>query len=211
MVYDLLFDQNIILNVTGNTDGCRDDFDALFGFGFYIDHYSRNVSIQNNTVSGATVHGILYQNSTGQISNNTLYNNSRTYPYIGAQIYLTGSPTLISSMTDNILFGLRSQAFTLGTADANRINSADYNFYFNPYRPDSIYVSGSKTLTTWQNLSGQDSHSKEAWYSLSPGDPPRSTLFVNSKNEGDMINLGDRAYRDVDQERYFGHLILRLS
>ncbi|MAT41676.1 MAG: hypothetical protein CL609_04990 [Anaerolineaceae bacterium] len=208
MVYDLIFDQNIILNVTGNTDGCRDDFDALFGFGFYIDHYSRNITIQDNTVSGATVHGILYQNSTGQISNNTLYNNSRTYPYIGAQIYLTGSPTFISSMGDNILFGLRSQAFTLGAADTNRINSADYNFYFNPYRSDSIYVSGSKTLTAWQNLSGQDSHSKEAWYSLSPGDPPRSTLFVNSKNEGEMINLGDRAYRDVDQQRYYGQVYL---
>ena len=40
-VHDLLFDENIILNTSGNTNGCHTTYRAEFGFGLYIDHYSR--------------------------------------------------------------------------------------------------------------------------------------------------------------------------
>jgi hypothetical protein len=53
-----------------------------------------------------------------------------------------------------------------------------------------------------------DNHSKQAWYALNPGDPPRSTLFVNQEKNGTMINLGEKAYRNVNQQRYFGQVYL---
>ena len=40
-VHDLLFDENLILNTSGNTDGCNTTYREEFGFGLYIDHNSR--------------------------------------------------------------------------------------------------------------------------------------------------------------------------
>ena len=45
-VHDLTFNENIIVDIPGNTNGCRNDFDALFGFGLYIDNFSRDISSQ---------------------------------------------------------------------------------------------------------------------------------------------------------------------
>ncbi len=202
-VYDLVFEENVINNVIGNTDGCRDDFDALFGFGFYIDNYSRNITINQNTVTGATVHGVLYQRSTGQMYGNVLYGNSRTYPYNGAQVYLTGSPTYLASFQNNTMYALRSGAYTLGLPSTSVLGSSDHNYYFNPYNQRSISFSGGKTLAEWQAASGKDANSTEAWFSLTDGDDPLSTLFVNQESTGQTINLGDLAYLDLDQQDYY--------
>lgn len=207
-VYDLVFEGNIINNVIGNTDGCRDDFDVLFGFGLYIDHYSRNITINDNTIMGATVHGVLYQNSTGQMRGNTLYGNSRTYPYIGAQVYLGSSPTYVTVFEDNIVYALRSGAYTLAVQNASVLGSADHNFYFNPYNQRSVYLSGAKTLSEWQATTGKDANSSQAWFFLDGDDEPLSTLFLNQENTGKTINLGELAYLDVSQQAFYGTLYL---
>ncbi len=113
-VHDLLFYENIILDTIGNTDGCLSTYDALFGFGLYIDNYSRDVTISSNTIISSTASGILYQNSTGSITANTLYNNSRGSMY-SAQINLTSSPTYVASQTNNVLYSLRQNAWTLAS------------------------------------------------------------------------------------------------
>ncbi len=91
-VHDLLFRENIIVDTIGNTDGCNTTYDPLFGFGLYIDNYSRDVTVTGNSIISSTVAGILYQNSTGVITGNTLYNNSSGSMYSG-QVVLTASPT----------------------------------------------------------------------------------------------------------------------
>ncbi len=102
-VHDLSFTDNIILDTIGNTDGCRSDFKALFGFGLYIDNFSRDISITGNTIQGSTAAGILIQNSTAGINGNTLYNNASGSMYTG-QVVITGSPSLVNTLWDNVFY-----------------------------------------------------------------------------------------------------------
>ena len=75
-VHDIQILNNIILNTIGNTDGTQSGFRTLFGFGLYIDMNSASVTSSGNTIANSTADGILYQNSTGTIQNNTLFNNA---------------------------------------------------------------------------------------------------------------------------------------
>ena len=153
-VHDLLFYENIILDTIGNTDGCLSTYDALFGFGLYIDNYSRDVTISSNTIISSTASGILYQNSTGSITANTLYNNSRGSMY-SAQINLTSSPTYVASQTNNVLYSLRQNAWTLATANRDRIGVSDYNYFFNPYLSQSHLRARHQILIPMASLQRQ--------------------------------------------------------
>ncbi|HNT23910.1 MAG TPA: hypothetical protein PKM21_06075 [Anaerolineales bacterium] len=210
-VHDLSFTQNMIINTIGNTDGCRDDFDALFGFGFYIDNYSRNIVISGNTVIGSTAHGILFQNSTGTADNNTLYNNGDNPDYEAGQLYITNGwddPSYVSSSTGNIFFGLRPQARTLAAGSPERLGVSDHNVYFHPYRTNHIYAGGEYSLASWQSASGQDGHSSEHWYTQAAGEEPRSLIFYNDTPQTQAFDLGSIYYFDLDQKPVFGSLSL---
>jgi hypothetical protein len=76
-VYNVTINNNTIVDTLGNTHGCRSDFDPLFGFGIYIDNFSRNVTVRGNSVTNSTANGILFQNSTGSMTGNMLYNNGK--------------------------------------------------------------------------------------------------------------------------------------
>lgn len=207
-VHNLTFNENIIVNTIGNTDGCHSDFDTLFGFGFYIDHYSRDISLSDNTVISGTVHGILFQNSTGTVTGNTLYNNSRTYPYAGAQVYVGNSPAYVSTHTDNILFNLSENARTLSVNALAGLGSSNNNYFFSPYRDAHIRSNGDRTLTGWQTYSGEDGFSTEHWYTQDSGEPPISHIFYNDSGQNQTIDLGNVIYVDLDQTPVWGSLTL---
>jgi parallel beta-helix repeat protein len=100
----------------------------LFGIGIYIDNAADDITIANNTVIGSTIDGILMQNSRGTIAGNTVYNNNAGSMSRG-QIGLYGSPTQVSSLSNNILYGLNyidpfTFAKTLHTESANAGNIA---------------------------------------------------------------------------------------
>ena len=206
--HDLLFDENLILNTSGNTNGCHATYRAEFGFGLYIDNYSRNVTITSNTIVSSTVSGILYQNSTGVMTGNTLYNNSRGTMY-SSQVTLTDSPTYISQQTGNILYSLQETALTLYAADSERLGTSDGNYYFNPYLEENIQVDNAYSLAGWQAYSGKDASSKDAWFSLSPGESPNSVIFYNDTSVAKTINLGYTLYQDLDQIPVYGNLVLQ--
>ncbi len=208
-VHNLTFQQNIILDTTGNTDGCHSTYIELFGFGLYIDHYSRDITITGNTIISSTVHGILYANSTGSVTDNTLYNNSRTWPYDGGQLYVGGSPAYVATHQGNILFGLNSNARTLAANDAGRLGTSDSNAFFNPYQAQHIRAASvNRSLASWQSYSGKDAHSTGAWYSQVAGQPPRSRIFYNDTAAPKDFDLGDRAYLDLNQQPVIGSLTL---
>ncbi|NUM49089.1 MAG: right-handed parallel beta-helix repeat-containing protein, partial [Anaerolineales bacterium] len=206
-VYNLTFQGNMLFNTIGNTDGCHTTYSAPFGFGLYIDHYSKDIVSTGNTITGSTSHGILYQDSTGQITNNTLYDNASGSAY-AAQIALTGAPTFVSPMSGNVMYSLKTTAWTLSAADADRMANSNGNYFFNPYLPQHINVSGAKTLAEWQTFSGQDSNSVENWFQQSLGDDPLSTIFYNIFDTTTQIDLGGTQYLDLDQNPVVGTLIL---
>jgi hypothetical protein len=207
-VYNLQFEGNLILDTLGNTDGCRSDFDPLFGFGLYIDNFSRDVSLNGNSVINSTATGVLFQNSTGSLTGNTLYNNGYAYNW-AAQAWLTGSPSAISSQQGNILYSLNPNGWTLSLENPALLGASDHNYFFNPYRPAHIRAAGDKTLAGWQSYSGKDGASKEAWFSLSIGEPPNSRLFINDTPQPQVIDLGGYQYLDLDQQPVAGSLVMQ--
>ncbi len=206
-VHDLSFDHNLILNTLGNTDGCIETYKPLFGFGLYIDHYSRDVSITGNTLVNATVGGILYQNSTGTVQDNVLYNNSSGSMY-SAQVVVGGSPARLDQHSGNVLYALNEIARTLSASSGGGLASSDHNYFFHPYAAAHISAEGSKTLAEWQAYSGQDANSVESWFSLNPGEPPLSQIFYNDTSDPQTIDLGGTVYLDLDQKVVSGSLTL---
>lgn len=212
---DITIQNNIIISATGNTDGTAPFFRPLFSVGIYVDQYADNVTVADNTVIGSTIDGILFQNSRGSITDNTLYNNNFGTMSRG-QIGLYNDPTEISNMSGNVLYGLNmidgfTFAKTLHTenADQSHILAGDNNYYFNPYRPDNISLAFDlHTLAEWQAVSGLDGNSRESWFSLGFGDAPRSRIFYNASKSPLEIDLGNRLYLDLDQNGVTGSITL---
>jgi parallel beta-helix repeat protein len=207
-VYDLTFRENIIDNTIGNTDGCHSTYDDLFGFGFYLTN-AKNVTLDGNTVISSTVHGILFQNATGSVTGNTLYGNGYAREYDGAQVYVGGSPSYVSSHTGNVLYGRQQHVRTLWIDDPGQFGSSDNNYFFNPYQASHIHASGNRSLASWQSYSGKDGASKEHWFTLDPSDPPLSRIFYNDTQSAQLIDLGVRKYLDLDQNTLMGSITLQ--
>jgi parallel beta-helix repeat protein len=206
-VHDLTFQENIFVNAIGNMDGCKAGV-GVRAFGFYIDNYSRDVTLTGNTVVSATVHGILFQNSTGSVTGNTLYNNGRAWDY-AAQVYVGSSPAYVGTHTGNVLYSPRQAVRTLSVAGLSRIGTSNNNYFFNPYWANHISASGDRTLSSWQSYSGKDGASVEHWFTLNPGDPPLSRIFYNDTKAPLVIDLGERKYLDRDQNQVQGLITLQ--
>lgn len=206
-VHGLTIRNNIIINPVGNTDGDNASFKPLFGMGLYIDNYSRDVTVTGNTIISATITGILYQNSTGRITGNTLYNNGRG-TMVSPQVGLYESATRVSEMSGNILFALNPSARTLGLNSLGRLASSNNNYFFHPYLSRHIAAGGDKTLAQWHSYSGQDGASVEHWYTQSAGQPPRSRIFYNDTKSARTVDLGATAYLDLDQNAVVGSITL---
>ena len=207
-VYDLTFQENIVVNTIGNTDGCLSTYDDLFGFGFYLTN-AKNVSLVGNTVISSTVHGILFQNSTGSVTGNTLYGNGYARQYDGAQVYVGGSPSSVSSHSGNVLYGLQQHVRTLWLDDPSRLGPSNNNYFFNPYRASHIHASGDRTLASWQSYSSKDGASVEHWFTLGAGDAPLSRIFYNDTISPLTVDLGTRKYLDLNQNDVLGSIVLQ--
>lgn len=207
-VRNVTISNNLIINPIGNTDGDNASFKPLFGMGLYIDNYSRDVTVSGNTVISATVTGILYQNSTGQIVGNTLYNNGRG-TMVSPQVGLYASATRVSEMRGNILFGLNANARTLGLDNLGRLASSNNNYFFHPYFSPHIAANGDKTLAQWRTYSGHDGASVEHWYTQPAGQPPRSRIFYNDTQTARTIDLGATAWLDLAQNAVVGSITLQ--
>lgn len=208
-VHTLSFEENLILNTLGNTDGCIETYDPLFGFGFYIDHYARDVTLRDNSVISATAAGVLYQNATGSVTGNVLYNNARGSMW-SAQVVIDDAPSYLSAHSGNVLYGRADTAWTLSAAP-DRLGVSDDNAFFQPYQDKYITSggwSGRRTLAEWQSYSGKDANSKAAWFTLAAGEPPRSRIFYNDTATARTVDLGSALYYDLDRAPVAGSLTL---
>ena len=147
-VHDIQILNNIVLDTLGNTDGTHPDFRAQFGFGIYIDNQSRNILTTGNTVAGSTASGILYQNSTGAIQNNTLFDNANVAALWAEQVDVTGGSS-ISTHSGNILLSKINNAGTLGADSAALLGTSDDNQFYHANRAQHIVVQGDKSLAEW--------------------------------------------------------------
>ncbi len=209
-VYDVTLRGTIVRDVIGDTHGCHPSFRDEFGFGLYLDHYSRDLVVEDTTVAGCTVHGVLIQNSTATVTGTTAYGNS-TGPIAGAELVTTGS-VASAATSDNILYLLNGDATTLSVANAFDLTSSTSNRYLSPFASEHIrdWSQGWQRmdLAAWQALSGLDASSSELWFSLAPGELPISRLFVNDTASQRTIDLCTRLYVGLDQQAVSGSLTL---
>ncbi|HTP06791.1 MAG TPA: hypothetical protein VMP08_00970 [Anaerolineae bacterium] len=200
-VHDIQILSNIITDTIGNTDGTHPDFRTLFGFGLYIDENSANVTSSGNTVAHSTGHGILYQNSTGNIQNNTLFDNATAFN--AAQIDITGNSS-VPNHSGNILLGKLSNARTLAAGSAGLLGTSDYNGFYHANRSAHISISGDKTLAQWRSASGKDIHSTEMIASILA----QAELFYNETRTAKTFTL-NKPYKDFSGNSVIGSLTLQ--
>ncbi len=204
-VHDIQISNNIVLDTPGNTDGTPLNFRPQFGFGIYIDNQSRNIVTIGNTVAGSTASGILYQNSTGAIQNNTLFDNANVAALWAEQVDVTGGSS-ISEHSGNILLSKISNAGTLGADSAALLGTSDYNQFYHANRAQHIAVQGQgyKSLAEWRTYSGKDTHSTE----MISATLTTAELFYNDTKAPETIYL-TRPYVDLGGHPVTGTLTLQ--
>lgn len=182
-VYEVVLRRNIVRGVEGNTDGCHPTFAARLGIGLYLDHFSRDLTVEGNTLEGASWVGLLFQNATGTATGNIAFGNA-SGPWgsqWGSQLDLRGTGTTSVQLSGNHLVGLDGDRFTLTTEAASLLSSSNNNTFWNPfYATQHIRRGGSATgLTGWRSATGFDLGSSEQNYTQAPGEAPRTQLLVN--------------------------------
>jgi hypothetical protein len=168
------------------------------------------VEVRGNTIISTTATGIVCQRSTGQIVDNTVYNASSGTSYNG-HISLGASETRVT-ISGNVLYGLKTNAWTLYSYSLSNFLSSDYNYLFHPFEEDQIAHGPSWTRYTfseWKAYSGLEAHSETNWFTLNPGDPPLSRIFYNDTKTPLVIDLGTRKYLDLDQNDVMGSVTLQ--
>jgi hypothetical protein len=207
-VYNVHLLNNLIVDIPGNVDGCEASRKA-FGMGIYIDNYSRDVETRGNTVIDTTISGILYQRSSGQIADNTIYNASTGTEY-SAQLDLGGDETRVT-VSGNKLFGLNNEAWTLYARSLSNFVASDHNYLFHPYVNKHIAFGPSWTrysFAGWKSFSGLESNSKTNWYTQAAGETPRSRILCNESLTLKTFDLGTRQYLDLNQNVMVGTVTL---
>lgn len=155
-VRNLTLRQNILVDTVGNTDGCLAAFDTLFGFGLYIDNYSRDVTSVGNVVAGSTASGILYQRSTGVVQDNLVFNS------LMRQMHVATTPAALTALSGNVWVGVHADSGTLSVGSApGQVGTANHNRYVHASRATHISAQGNRTLAGWQTYSGQEPQSTE--------------------------------------------------
>ena len=202
-VHDIQITGNIITDTIGNTDGTHPDFRAQFGFGLYIDEHSANVNSSGNTVARSTGHGILYQNSTGSIQNNTLFDNAYVSALWADQIDLTGNSS-VPNHTGNILLSKINNAGTLAAASTGQLGTSDTNGFYHANRAKHIRIGVDRSLSEWRSASGKDLHSTEMISSTLA----QAELFYNDTRNAKDFTLS-KPYFDLAGNSVVGALTLQ--
>lgn len=198
-VYDVVIRGNIVRDTLGNTDGTHPDFETLFSLAIYLDNFSRDVVVEDNTVTGSTWTGALFQRSTGTFTGNTLYNNVASDWGSELSIVQSGSQVIQSN---NIMFPLGLNRRSMRVGDRDFLTSSNDNVFFSPYYDTSLADDSAgccdKTLPGWQALSGMDTNSVAHWYNRTPGEEPLSEIFINDTATPISVPFGGQVYRDLD-------------
>jgi len=146
---------NIVINGVGAAGGTNSTINKS-AMGIYMDDYSQNVSITDNTVSNCSGGGLFMgwyaKNIT--LSNNTSYNNKY-------QFWSLRNTTVLPnfSIQNNIFFARKTDQFVVLIENSSplEIGTMDYNFQCRPINDDnSFYVSAlpeylQLNITEWRS------------------------------------------------------------
>jgi hypothetical protein len=202
-----LVEGNLISGTLGVTDGALARYRELFGFGINGD-YVQDLTVRGNTVARSTTWGVLFKRSSGAIITNTLYDNAYASD-VGRSQIVVGEGS-VASLAGNIAFALNPGGRSVAIAGPASLAASDDNYFFHPFRADHLVIEsvGRRTLEQWRADTGKDTRSKTNWYSQATSEASRSTLYVNDTASSQTIDLGPRAYLDLEQRPVLGSLTL---
>jgi len=185
---------NIVLNVYGNPDGYHNNF--FLGFGIYMDNAIHRVTIENNTVAGAT--GAIFINPCGLI-------NIRNNTVMDATLHLLINGEFEkSTITGNLFYTTNrggyfkwwgqnaSQRIVYQESGAKAI--FNHNTYIASYEPKDVFVN-MKSFAEWKSKTGQDTQS--TFDDKPMGEGEKEHLFYNDTKQTKTIDLGSSVYRDI--------------
>lgn len=192
---DITLRGNVIVDTVGNVSGASSEYHVGFGFGLYVDNYSKNVLSEGNTIVGSNAAGILYQNSRGSITGNVLFGNGTNF---GAAVNVVVDSD-VAEITGNVLYATTPSAGCLFTEAGAVIRSSDGNYLFAPVNPDPVLAldRGWIPISDWQ-AAGFDTSSKLAWFQESGSVATRAEILVNDTAATKSFDLTG-SYTDLDR------------
>ncbi len=186
-----VFSNNIILNSgVGNMN-------ADLAEGIYLDEYSANVTVKNNTIANCKFAGIKnHKGYSNTITYNTAFNN-------GSGIFLQNSSTTANtiknlSISNNLFIAKGGSQVALRfysrADDIPGFGIADYNYYARPVDDDDIIYTYSPStgtkyryLTDWQAFTKQDVNSRKSPVLIS--DTSKIDFYYNATKTDKVIAL----------------------
>ncbi|MEM7585472.1 MAG: right-handed parallel beta-helix repeat-containing protein [Acidobacteriota bacterium] len=202
--HDVTVRGNVVRDTLGNTDGVHPYFDDRFGFGLYFDNWVRDITAEDNTVTGSSWVGLIYRLASGTATGNVLYDNVDSD--YGTELSVIGGSDV--TLAGNILFPIGFLRESFRVSDLSVLAASDGNRFFSPYDPTSLWdetLAGNPnlddrlTLAEWQTHSGWDAGSSSQWYTLGATEPRRSGLFVNDSAAPRTVPLVG-TWLDLDQQ-----------
>ncbi len=209
---DLVVRRNIVQNVISPNEAFSSTYIDRYGFGIYVD-VDASVECAENTFVGTQQHGILFtERSTGKVLDNTVYDvrGRQTNDAMGGSLVYSASGAQIEEMTGNVLVAVRPMLMVF-TESGGRILSSDQNHYIQPYSQRYLFREEAEwvvmSLPEWQEFSGEDAESEDAWFNSSEGAEAETELFVNDTAQEQSISL-EGVYLDLDQQSTVGSIQL---
>lgn len=193
---DINLKGNVIEDTVGNVDGASSEYHIGFGFGLYVDNYSKNIVADSNTVVGSNAAGILFQNSRGAITNNVLFGNGTNF---GAAVNVVVASD-VTEITNNVMYATSDKAGVVFTEAGAVIERSDSNYLFAPVNPEPVLAldRGWIPIADWQ-AAGFDALSKLAWFQETPPLATRAEILVNDTAVAKTFPLTG-SYVDLDQQ-----------
>jgi hypothetical protein len=204
--------RNIVRDVISPIEGFSSGQYERFGFGLYIQIESTG-NCEGNTTIRTQGYGIIYQTSTGDILNNTVYGAHGDWRFDtggGRSLIFVADRSAVGQVKGNTMVGTERMRLLWKGADST-IGASDYNYFFQPYTEGYIYMETQPykllNLAEWRTSSGQDTHSTSAWFTLAEGTQPKTEIFVNDTAEVKTLTLTG-SYVDLDQKAVTGSITL---
>ncbi len=170
---------NIILNGPGAPEGSGI---YTIGAGIYMDDFSPNAELTDNTIAGCDFGVYLHNSGTITLRNNTLYDHEFYQIWFKGDLQTPGYLIENYTVEDNVFVSPRNLQrlydFITPVNNFDRIGTFDANYYVRP-RDSTLsilvedYPAGVRTrrfadLAGWQTVFGQDSSSKSTVVPYAP-------------------------------------------
>ncbi len=196
--------ENIILNVFGESDGTPDEYHLAFGV--YLDGKIHDVIIENNLIAKSSGGVNLNRGGENIVKNNTFFDCLVDINSAGQEVsstvennimYKTDRTGTLPALGKN-----RNQRFVFQSGNAD--NNFDDNVYTVPYTEDYVFV-GYDSFEAWQ-ASGNDINGVYDGKDMVDGETEE--LLYNETKSIKTFDLGSNIYRDIYGNNISGILIL---